>query len=274
MSPRALNTIRALYGSELDASKRRGILAPIKNRLNPLAKGKEKQLLELYGVRWQMVNKLYLLLAVVAVFVFIHLYGGVYYYNKLMRIKQDILKEGAKIESLLQRRRNITASLTQAVHDYAVHEKGIFDHVSDMRMSSKLLKAKDGQSALTDADSLQQMLNKPNSINQLMSIVEDSKLGKQAVEGKLAGLLAIAERYPDLKLSDNFRRLMEALIETEKDICTERMTYIEVTNEYSTILMTFPGNLFGWAFGFEEIPYYKADNEARRFNPLKELTDP
>lgn len=105
-------------------------------------------------------------------------------------------------------------------------------------------------------------------IDELDSFIEGAASGEQTIDGQLAGLLAVAERYPDLKLSDNFRSFMDALVVTEKELCDERMKYSDVINSYTTKLMTFPGNIFALAYGFEPVPYFEADQEALQFTPV------
>jgi len=253
-----------------------GGLIPFRPRRNPFAKQKEEELIELYGVRQPLISKLHIALIVAAVFFVVHTYLAVFYYNKLMTLYQDIGKEEAKIESLLQRARNITINLVQASHNYAVHEQGIFDHVSEMRLSSKPTKGGDrATGATTDIkkDHAQSSDIDKNPIENIVSLLKGANFEKQGFDKQLSALMAIAESYPDLKLSDNVRRLMEALVEIEKDICSERMNYAEVVNLYSTARMTFPGNIFGWAMGFRTIPYYKADSDSKYFISLQMVDD-
>jgi LemA protein len=81
-------------------------------------------------------------------------------------------------------------------------------------------------------------------------------------------LLAVAEQYPDLKLSSNFQSLMTALIDVEKDLAVERIRYNDAANFYTTILYKFPTNFYAWVFGFEDLPYFEATHEAKRFKPI------
>ena len=83
------------------------------------------------------------------------------------------------------------------------------------------------------------------------------------------GLVAVAESYPDLKLSENFRQFMDALVETEKELSEARMQYSNVVNTYTTLLRTFPGNLFAVIYGFEPLPYFEAAAEAKAFRPVE-----
>jgi LemA protein len=61
-------------------------------------------------------------------------------------------------------------------------------------------------------------------------------------------LLAVSERYPELKSNQNFLALQSQLEGTENRIAVARRDYIEAVRLYNTELRTFPGVL--WASTF------------------------
>ncbi len=65
------------------------------------------------------------------------------------------------------------------------------------------------------------------------------------LSGVLGRLLAISERYPDLKSNQNFLTLQAQLEGTENRIAVARRDYIEAVRVYNTELRTFPGII--WA---------------------------
>jgi LemA protein len=66
-----------------------------------------------------------------------------------------------------------------------------------------------------------------------------------ALTGALSRLLAVSERYPDLKANQNFLALQSQLEGTENRIAVARRDYIEAVRQYNTELKTFPGVI--WA---------------------------
>ncbi|MBF0202529.1 MAG: LemA family protein [Desulfamplus sp.] len=84
----------------------------------------------------------------------------------------------------------------------------------------------------------------------------------------LGELMAVAEQYPDLKLSANFNSLMTALIDVEKDLATERLKYNDQVNIYTTTTAMFPGNLFAYLFGFPDMPYFTSTDDAKTLVPI------
>ncbi len=84
----------------------------------------------------------------------------------------------------------------------------------------------------------------------------------------LARLLAVAEQYPDLKLSNTCINLMTALIEIEKDLAQERIKYNDNVNIYTTNMAKFPINIYATLFGFKHKPYFEATGEAQKLKPI------
>jgi LemA protein len=261
MSSRAVSIIKKLYGSELRPKKRRGLLSRLLRRKRAPARDKRERMLELYRVRGKLLTRGRIVLLSCLGFLLLIFAISIYYYNKLTRYEQDVFKEKAKIDSLLQRRRNISINLARTVRDYAIHEQGIFEHVSDVRAASQ------GANGHKPAEESATESRDDGWLEELLPLLNGS--GDIPVEARIKGLMAIAERYPDLKLSDNFRHFMQALVDTEKELSDGRMHYSDVVNRYTTQMKTFPGNMFARIYGFQKLPYYEADGEAKRFRPVE-----
>ena len=95
--------------------------------------------------------------------------------------------------------------------------------------------------------------------------------GAQTPGDAPAGLLnlsALAEQYPDLKLSANFQTLMTMVDQIEKDLATARMKQDDAVNIYTTYLKEFPSDVFAAIFGFRARPYFDATEKAKTFKPI------
>ncbi len=186
--------------------------------------------------------------------------GSIYYFNLLVKTEQDVLSARGKVAALEQRRNDISINLSKAVYDYSKHERSVFTAVVALRsfLSEKGVKGAE--------------------LEEVMKKLELSKMpgAEKASEGisgagplsALNGLLAIAEQYPDLKLSANFDNLMTALIDVEKDLASERIKFNDAVNTYTTNTAKFPINVYAWIFGFQVRPYFEATEDAKSFKPI------
>jgi LemA protein len=75
-------------------------------------------------------------------------------------------------------------------------------------------------------------------------------------------LLVVAEAYPDLKSSQNFRDLQAQLEGTENRIAVERGRFNDAVQAYDTAVHSFPSSLTASMFGFVDKPYFAATESA------------
>ncbi|HUV49756.1 MAG TPA: LemA family protein [Anaerolineae bacterium] len=222
------------------------------SRLHPLVSFVQK--------KWVQITSL-----IIAVIVTI---GSIYYYNLLVTTQQDALAAGGKVEALMQRRNDISINLSKAVLDYSKYESGVFTAIVSLR--SMLPK-----SGLNDPEfeNLLKKLEQADGISpeKLKGAQFDRAAGKKSADAlsPFANLLAIAEQYPDLKLSTTFQSLMTALIDVEKDMADERIKFNDAVNIYTTNMAKFPTNIYAAIFGFKDLAYFKAEEEAKKLVPIK-----
>jgi len=175
--------------------------------------------------------------AVAGALVLLLLVAGIYAmgaYNRLITTNEQIDEAWSQVENVLQRRGDLIPNLVSTVKGYAEHEREIFEEVAQAR--SKLAGAASPAEAAA----------------------ADAGLGSA-----LGRLLAIAERYPDLKANENFIRLQDELAGSENRIANERRLYNEMVRAYNTTLKRFPTSFLGRFFGFEEREYFQAEEGAR-----------
>ncbi|HLL26393.1 MAG TPA: LemA family protein [Xanthobacteraceae bacterium] len=125
-----------------------------------------------------------------------------------------------------QRRSDLIPNLVETVKGYAAQEREIFIQVAEAR--AKVGEIKIDPSILTD----------PEAFKRFQEL-------QAQLAGALSRLLAVSERYPDLKSSQNFLALQSQLEGTENRIAVARRDYIEAVRVYNTELKTFPGII--WA---------------------------
>jgi len=155
-------------------------------------------------------------------------------YNGFVTANEGIDAAWAQVENVLQRRADLIPNLVETVKGYAAHEKEIFENVAQAR--GRLA------GAVSPAE---------------------AAVANAGLTSALGRLLAISERYPDLKANQNFIRLQDELAGSENRIATERRRYNETVRTYNTSIKRFPNRILASMFGFDEREYFEADEAAK-----------
>lgn len=137
-----------------------------------------------------------------------------YYYNRIRILFNRIEEAWAQIDVQLKKRYDLVPNLVETVKGYAKHEKEIFE---------KVAQARQGMVSGTREERME-------SSNQLTST--------------LKSLFAVAENYPVLKASENFKLLQEQLEGIENKIAYARQYYNSSVLNYNNIITTVPGTWF------------------------------
>jgi LemA protein len=159
---------------------------------------------------------------VIAVIVLILLILGAMY-NGLVRLNVRAQEAWSDITVQLKRRYDLIPNLVNTVKGYASHEKTVFEDVTNAR--AQAMNAQ-GVKATADAE---------NQFSQT-----------------LKSLFAVAENYPQLKASDNFKALQDELIDTEDKIQASRRFYNAIVRDFNTRRKIFPTNVFASMLGFKQ----------------------
>ena len=86
--------------------------------------------------------------------------------------------------------------------------------------------------------------------------------GENMLQESLKSIFAVSENYPDLKASQNFLELQEALEETEDQIAAARRIYNESVNRYNTKTEVFPSMIFASMFSFNRKKLFEMDEKS------------
>jgi len=183
----------------------------------------------------QRTRKLTILLALVSLTL-----GGCGY-NRLVTLREAIDGAWAQVENQLQRRNDLIPNLVEVTKGYAKHEREIFEAVANAR--ARMLAARGSR--------------------------EDTIAAAGEMSSALSRLLALSERYPDLKANEQFARLSDELAGTENRIATERRRYNESIQEYNTLVRSFPTLLTARALGFAPQKYFEAPEAAKPVPAVK-----
>lgn len=173
-------------------------------------------------------------LAVIAIIlvVFIAIYNG------FVRLKNEADNSFSQIDVQLKRRNDLIPNLVETIKGYARHEKTLFEDVTKAR------------AAVMGAGT---MAEKAKASNQLSDT--------------LKSLFAVAENYPTLRASENFKQLQEELTATEDKIGFSRQYYNDRVMVLNIRLETFPSSVVGSMFKFTKKELFKTDEVERK--PVK-----
>lgn len=160
---------------------------------------------------------------------------GVMTYNRLVRAKAQVDESYSGIDVQLKRRASLIPNLVETVKGYAAHEREVFEKVAEAR------------SALMSAKSPVQSAEANNVLT-----------------GALKSLFAVAEAYPDLKASQNFKELQEELSDTETKVAYARQFYNTNVMNYNVAVRTFPTVILANFLGYHPAEFFQAEEEAKQ----------
>lgn len=165
-------------------------------------------------------------------------------YNKMVTLKEQVTGQWAQVENVYQRRLDLIPNLVNTVKGYADFEKETLTQVIEARSKATSVN-----------------INAENLTPETMGQFQDAQDG---LSSALSRLMVVVEKYPDLKANQNFLELQAQLEGTENRIATERRRFNETAREFNTYVKKFPSNIWASMFGFEEMAYFKADEEASK----------
>lgn len=166
---------------------------------------------------------------------------GVGVYNSLVGKEEEVTKSWAQVENVYQRRADLIPNLVQTVKGAANFESETLQKVVEARAGATQVKFDAGAA--------------PASAEQLQAFQE----AQAGLGSALSRLLVTVERYPELKANGNFRELQAQLEGAENRIAVERKRFNDATRTFNKSIKQFPGVLYANTFGFEEKPYFEAE---------------
>lgn len=139
---------------------------------------------------------------------------------------------------------------------------------------------KQGQDVREKASNTQVAISKKLTlINQLIDVVKNYQEGEQLVQLKIsqdattgnlansyqqtgaimAAVQGIADKFPNLKASEQYHRLVDSIQQCEQNIQDCREKYNHAVKEYNTRRSKIPTVFFAKTMGFPEAPYLQFD---------------
>jgi LemA protein len=162
-------------------------------------------------------------------------------YNNLIAKRNRVQDAWAQIEVQLKRRYDLIPNLVEAVKGYMKYEKSVLTQVTKLRASI------------------------------VTGSVQDRAAADNMISQSLKSIFAVAENYPDLKASENFKNLQDELEDTEDKISFVRTSYNDYVLDYNNTIQQFPGNMFAGSMHMQKQDYFQVPQaeEANVQQPVK-----
>lgn len=161
-------------------------------------------------------------------------------YNGLVTTRMRVKEGWSGIDVQLKRRSNLIPNLIETVKGYAKHEKTVLENVTRARTS--LMGAR---------------------------TAKDAAAADNILTGALKSLFAVAENYPQLKASENFKSLQDELSDTETKIAASRQFYNSNVLDYNTKIHIFPNSIIANMFRFTPEEFFEAEEAAKKVVKVK-----
>jgi LemA protein len=160
-------------------------------------------------------------------------------YNNLVKRKNYQEEAWSGIQVFLKKRYDLVPNLLETVKGYAAHEKGIIEQVTVNRA----------------------MAMKAGAPGEKMQ-------SEQRFSQSLGGLFAVAENYPDLKASANFRQFQSDLSLLETEIESARRYYNGAVRENNVLIESFPASMVAGAGKFRKGVFFEQEGNDYQQTPV------
>jgi LemA protein len=165
---------------------------------------------------------------------------GPKFYNTGITLQESAVSQWANVESAYQRRADLIPNIVNTAKGYAEFEQETLIKVTEAR--SKATSITIDPSNIT-----------PQQLQQFQQ-------AQEGLTSAMSRLLAVFERYPDLKANENFKELINELERTENRINVERNRFNKTVLPFNKHIKTFPNNMVNKFIGqFSEMAYFEAD---------------
>ncbi len=176
-----------------------------------------------------MNNKIWWGIGIVAAVILLGVFWYIGTYNSLIRMNEEVNNKWAQVETQYQRRVDLIPNLVSTVKGAANFE----------------------QTTLTELTKLRSQWQTSPNVNAKVNTANQ-------IESALSKLLVVAENYPQLTATANFRSLQDELANTENKVAVERSRFNEAVKAFNARIKTFPSSIVAKKLGYADRNYFEA----------------
>lgn len=180
-----------------------------------------------------------ILLAIVAAAVVL----GILLFNTLVARKNEVKNSFATIDAMLKKRFDLIPNLVASVKESTKFETSTLEKVIQLRSQASAGSLSPQQIQKLDAESA----------------------------GALRSFFVQVEAYPDLKSSQNFVQLQNALQEVEDQLAAARRTYNAAVTNYNNAIEMFPTNIVAGILAYKQADLLSIPETERKNVSVGEL---
>ena len=147
--------------------------------------------------------------------------------NTIPTYEQNAKAAWSEVLNQYKRRSDLIPNLVETVKGFADQERTVLTDVVEARAKATQAQINVPPDILTNPEAMQKFQEAQNQLG-----------------GALGRLLAVVERYPDIKSGQNFLTLQSQIEGTENRIAIARRDYIDAVRVYNTEITTFPGRIW------------------------------
>ena len=153
---------------------------------------------------------------------------GVFTYNSIVKLNNNVKEAFSTMDVYLKKRWDLIPNIIASIKEYAKHETEVLNNITKLRNS--------GYNALSNEQKIKKMSMLNIEINKFM---------------------LIAENYPELKASNNFKDLNKNLLIIEDEIANSRKYYNTIVKLFNNKIEMFPNNILANILGYKNKSFFE-----------------
>lgn len=155
-------------------------------------------------------------------------------FNSLIKLNNKVKEAFATMDVYLKKRWDLIPNLIETVKGYVKHEKNTLENIILLR----------------------------NTIYDKMTI-ENKLFTNEQVSESISNLMILSENYPELRASENFRKLSQNLTSIENEIANSRKYYNAIIRMYNNKVEMFPSSIIANILGYKTKTMFEAEINER-----------
>ncbi len=154
-------------------------------------------------------------------------------YNRLAQLRLRCDSAWSDIDVQLKRRQDLIPELLDTVNGHAPQEQAVLETIGELR--SRAMQA---------------------------TAPEDRAAAESELAAALQGVLAVVERHPELKASEQFKPLQTALNLAESSLQSAQRYYNSVATDWNANVRSFPSSMLAGVFGFGPRQLFQGETQS------------